>query len=626
MEVVNAGAVPVDEAIGFLLDRDGLQKLVGDHGVVCFALVSEITAPDFYGRLIERSSEIDRITRHHIAFVVFYGDRSAVSHRVPTSYGAHLASYQVQGMSISTHDQWIPAEFDEDLGELFRSSPSEVDRAALSRSMGGATRLLMERYAVPEDALPCLLFIDASHPTQSVVVRLIAADPLRSLYEDALARLSQEFSDLSRFWQQRAEINQKQWRLKSAEDELQRLRQAIADCDERLRQIPVAQYSSELAQWEEIRDTIEGREDDASVYAAIEHLPMAEPVIQTLRARERRVAKAKTIEEMLRLGSRGREERAMGDKRLRSGELESELARVRRSIDAKDARISSMIQQAINRLKGELRDQARKDDLQEQLNALNALINEHTPTTLRAELADLERPLRARGYGDDVLAARSPAAFSVVKLLHEMKRLGAKDAEPSSTELRMMTILFLAANPPKTKHLDLEDEVRTLDQELASVIFRDSINLVAKHAVRPDDLVRHVRRYKPNVIHFSGHGSSDGIVLRDDTGTYRVVEGRSLRRFLEGRGIDLVVLNACYSQEQADTIGDAVKTIVGTTNAVGDEAARRFTAAFYRSLGNGLSVGEAYRDGGDSVALHGLSDAFHSAGDLDLILVSGRSD
>ena len=68
-----------------------------------------------------------------------------------------------------------------------------------------------------------------------------------------------------------------------------------------------------------------------------------------------------------------------------------------------------------------------------------------------------------------------------------------------------------------------------------------------------------------------------------------------------------------------------MKTVVGTTDAVGDEAARRFTVAFYRSLGNGLSVREAFRDGSDAVALHGLVDVFNSGGNLELVLVSEAS-
>jgi hypothetical protein len=185
-----------------------------------------------------------------------------------------------------------------------------------------------------------------------------------------------------------------------------------------------------------------------------------------------------------------------------------------------------------------------------------------------------------------------------------------------------MRILFLAANPSKTSRLDLEEELRSLEDELRGVKFRDSIALIARHAVRPDDLVRFVRAENPNVIHFSGHGSTAGIILRDDDGGFKAIAGVTLRRFLTGRGVDLVVLNACYSKDQADAVLGAVNTVIGTTDAVEDEAARRFTVAFYRSLGDGLPVREAFRDGGDAVALHGLNDVFHGGGDLDLVLVS----
>jgi len=80
-----------------------------------------------------------------------------------------------------------------------------------------------------------------------------------------------------------------------------------------------------------------------------------------------------------------------------------------------------------------------------------------------------------------------------------------------------------------------------------------------------------------------------------------------------------LVLNACYTKGQADHLGGTVEAVVGTMSAVGDEAARRFTVAFYRALGDGLSIREAFRDEGDAVALHGLDDVFWSSGELDRI-------
>lgn len=185
-----------------------------------------------------------------------------------------------------------------------------------------------------------------------------------------------------------------------------------------------------------------------------------------------------------------------------------------------------------------------------------------------------------------------------------------------------MRILFLTANPGETSPLDLEEEIRSLQLELRSVRYAKAVEVYYALAARPDDLILHVRERKPTILHFSGHGSMSGIAMRADDGGYHSVTGESLRRFLKGRGIELVVLNSCYSKAQADAIGDAVGAIVGTTASVDDEAARRFTVAFYRALGSGLSIREAFRDGGDAVALYNLNDVFRSSGDLDRVFLN----
>jgi CHAT domain-containing protein len=182
--------------------------------------------------------------------------------------------------------------------------------------------------------------------------------------------------------------------------------------------------------------------------------------------------------------------------------------------------------------------------------------------------------------------------------------------------------LFLAANPKTTSHLDLEEELRSLESELRGVKYRDQVVLTARHAVRPDDLVRYVRSERPTVVHFSGHGSGQGIILRNDEGGYTEVTGASLQRFFLNRGVRLVVLNACYTQEQAKLLPGSVSAVVGTTEAVGDRAAQRFTVAFYRTLGDGHSIREAFRDGGDAVILDNREDVFWSDGELDQLRVT----
>lgn len=189
----------------------------------------------------------------------------------------------------------------------------------------------------------------------------------------------------------------------------------------------------------------------------------------------------------------------------------------------------------------------------------------------------------------------------------------------SNRELR---ILFLASNPEATSRLDLEEELRSLENELRGIRFRESVRLTTSHAIRPDDLVRLLRRETPSVVHFSGHGTTGGIILRTDSG-HVAVPGDALQRLFRERGVELVVLNACHSESQACALAEVVPTVVGTSAAVGDEAARRFTVAFYRTLGDGFSVKEAFRDGGDAVAIHTLDDVFIAHGDLNRILLPG---
>jgi hypothetical protein len=647
MEVVNVGTVSVDDAIEVLLDPENLNDLIGGHGALCFALAREMTAPGFYAQIIENSATIDATTRKHIAFIIFYGERSAITYNAGTIY--HRC--RVQGFSVSTDRDinlktkpnlpYIQTKFDPRLGDLFRYSPFDLDRPTLSQKMSRASQYLMERYSVPEEALPCLLFVDASDPAKGLCVRLSPRDPLNSLYDDALKAISQEFAELSHFWKKRDDLKENRCCRDASEVEVHELPKKISAVGEKLRDASkqLARYELDLPQWEEIQAAIFGSSiEERSVCSKIEHIPCANLMVEKIMAYQDKLAEAAAVEsKMQELLSKKTDVSLFGQLKLENIGLEKRLCKVRQSIQSKKKHIYDYVSDTIKRLESD-RQHANwqiewalyeKKNLERRLDEARAFLNSHSTSSLDIEerhIAQLRGTLQSRGYGDEVLTSLSPTAFSVIRSLKDRKRIGVNEMAQTSGARSGMKILFLAANPLQTTSLDLEEELRSLEQELRGVKFRESITLIARHAVRPDDLIRHVRADKPTVIHFSGHGSEAGIILRDDKGSYQAVEGSSLKRFLADRGVDLVVLNACYSKTQVDTINGAVKAIVGTTDAVGDEAARRFTVAFYRALGDGLSVREAFRDGGDAVALHGLVDVFHSAGELELNLVSATTD
>ncbi|WP_088889491.1 AAA-like domain-containing protein [Leptolyngbya ohadii] len=183
----------------------------------------------------------------------------------------------------------------------------------------------------------------------------------------------------------------------------------------------------------------------------------------------------------------------------------------------------------------------------------------------------------------------------------------------SSSTRKKKTILFLAANPKNAVQLRLDQEVKEIDAGLERSRKRDKFQLEKMFAVTPRDLLRAMQDYKPQIVHFAGHGvGEDGIVLEDGSGQATLVRGEALaklfRYFAEKCSIECVVLNACYSEVQASAIAQQVPYVIGMNQAIGDAAAREFAVGFYDALGAGESIESAYENGCISISLHGIPE------------------
>jgi hypothetical protein len=182
---------------------------------------------------------------------------------------------------------------------------------------------------------------------------------------------------------------------------------------------------------------------------------------------------------------------------------------------------------------------------------------------------------------------------------------------PTPSPQKVIKILFLAANPTDTPPLGLDEEIRSIDQALRQAEYRDKFELVQKWAVRVTELQSHLERYQPDIVHFSGHGSSSGeIVLEDNSGTSRAVSNRALSQLfaLLKDNIRCVVLNACFSEPQAQAIAQSIDCVIGMSKAIGDVSAIRFAAAFYQALGFGRDVNTAFELGKLEIDLENLGE------------------
>lgn len=176
----------------------------------------------------------------------------------------------------------------------------------------------------------------------------------------------------------------------------------------------------------------------------------------------------------------------------------------------------------------------------------------------------------------------------------------------------MIKILFLASNPAGTPQLKLDEEVRRITQKIRAADFREVLKLETFWAVRPDDLLQALNEHKPQIVHFSGHGSKMGeIVLMADNRQSKPVSVAALKMLFTTLkdNIRVVVLNACYSQLQAQAIAANIDCVVGMSTSIGDDAAIVFAASFYRAIGFGRSIKEAFDQGLTALLLAGLPEA-----------------
>jgi TPR repeat protein len=163
-------------------------------------------------------------------------------------------------------------------------------------------------------------------------------------------------------------------------------------------------------------------------------------------------------------------------------------------------------------------------------------------------------------------------------------------------------ILFFAADPLSAPaygadRLMLDEDVRRIREKVRSAEYRDSLDFDFRLAARTDDLVQALTEVCPQVVHFSGHGGKEGLVLVSADGRHpRRVDAEGLAQlFTAFRGdIRLVVLNACLSLPQARAIANVVGCAIGTRESIPDEAAIAFGSSFYRAIASGSSVQAAF--------------------------------
>jgi len=185
------------------------------------------------------------------------------------------------------------------------------------------------------------------------------------------------------------------------------------------------------------------------------------------------------------------------------------------------------------------------------------------------------------------------------------------------TEKRRPVILLAFAND-RDRHLrDLDKEHHDLLDALEQAKGAGLCDVKSIPGATADDIFKaflHTDYHnRIAVFHFGGHADDYNLLLESTGDRPEAAHASGLAGFLsQQHGLQLVFLNGCSTGHQARGLLEAsVSAVIATSQAIRDEVATAFGGGFYRALGAGMSIRQAFtsaakevesRPGGDTRA------------------------
>ncbi|MFC1467404.1 CHAT domain-containing protein [Verrucomicrobiota bacterium] len=172
-----------------------------------------------------------------------------------------------------------------------------------------------------------------------------------------------------------------------------------------------------------------------------------------------------------------------------------------------------------------------------------------------------------------------------------------------------ITVLFLAASPVDLNPLRLDEEARAIKEMIRKSEHRDSVQFETCWASRPLDLLQAINEYKPTILHFSGHGASNGdLLFQGEYGETKLVSAPAIAQTVSASSdsIRLILFNACHSAIQAEQVVESVTSAIGMIEPIGDNAACIFASQFYSAIGFGHSVAKSFEQAKAALMLENI--------------------
>lgn len=233
---------------------------------------------------------------------------------------------------------------------------------------------------------------------------------------------------------------------------------------------------------------------------------------------------------------------------------------------------------------------AKTEAAESQRNARQQAINQRAAEKQQRQLAQ------------QIASTQGKAAVSEAKAEKALRAL-------TTPRVEKLRILMLGAS--SEGDLRITREHARIRRAVEVALHRDQVELEVRLSATTQDLQEGIAKFRPHVVHFSGHGNEQLISFEEDMDEFHagvVVTASAFASACEATDSPptLIVFNACNSSGTAQAVVDRFAPLaIGMANSIDDGDALHYAAYLYSSVANGQSVNSAHMAGKAAIELAG---------------------
>lgn len=169
---------------------------------------------------------------------------------------------------------------------------------------------------------------------------------------------------------------------------------------------------------------------------------------------------------------------------------------------------------------------------------------------------------------------------------------------PDESDEDTTKILYITNNPRKANPVKINEEINCIKQRLVIGKCACRYELIPKNVETLEGLQRALLETRPQIVHFSGYSThEDKLAFKNAQGASIYIKPRALRCLFDAfkDRLELVFLNACYSEPQARAISKSIFYVIGVEGRYETETSGlSFVKGFYQAIAYGVSIKKAY--------------------------------